>query len=190
MIYFFYFFSFLLLFFSSNVFLSNNPMRSIFSVIGAFISAAFLLLLIGADFYSFMLVIIYVGAILVLFLFVIMLSGIDYNIKKGLSLGLVCFSLAAILLYKFFKIFNIVPSNLGVVKPNSSNYISVVSIGRAMYSDYFLFFQLIGALLLFSMCGIVTLVSTKNNVRKKLIPLNVCKKANLINQPKGRGVDI
>src|ERR1700740_3415323 len=82
--FFFYLFSFVMIASAFMVILAKNPVHSVLFLILAFVNAAGLFLLMGAEFLGFMLIVVYVGAVAVLFLFVVMLLDVDFaELKQG-----------------------------------------------------------------------------------------------------------
>lgn len=163
--YIFYIFTFLLLISALLVVMLKNPVHSVLFLILAFFNAAGLMILIGAEYIAMTLVIVYVGAIAVLFLFVIMMLDIDFvMIKKGLyKLLPVALFLGCLL---FFLIYHSVSEsekfqifNKGKLASDQAFQAAnnVKLIGYKIYTDYVLDFQLSGILLLVAMIGAIVL---------------------------------
>ena len=154
-IYFFYFFSFLIISSSILVIFSNNAVHSVLFLIFTFFNSAILFLLMNAEFLAMTIVIVYVGAIAVLFLFVVMMLNIsESEIKEGFlkyfPFGLI---LIAIFTTELFLIFNFdnfsVPENVKI-DINEIDLIEVSNtklIGLFLYTDYFIIFQISGFIL-------------------------------------------
>ena len=167
-IYFFYFFSFLILSSSILVIFSNNAVHSVLYLIFTFFNSAILFLLMNAEFLAMTLVIVYVGAIAVLFLFVVMMLNItESEIKEGFlkyfPFGLI---LIAIFISELFLVFNFqnfpIPEN---VKININEATLIESsntklIGLFLYTDYFIIFQISGFILLLAMIGAIVLAQS------------------------------
>ena len=192
-IYFFYFFSFLIISSSILVIFSNNAVHSVLFLIFTFFNSAILFLLMNAEFLAMTIVIVYVGAIAVLFLFVVMMLNIsESEIKEGFlkyfPFGLI---LIAIFITELFLIFNFdnfpVPENVKI----DINEIDLIEasntklIGLFLYTDYFIIFQISGFILLLAMIGAIVLaksdeikikstssISQKQVKKKDIIKLN------------------
>ena len=151
---FFYTFAFILVL-SSIFVIAKNPVHSVFFLILAFFNATGLFVLMGAEFLAMLLLIVYVGAVAVLFLFVIMMLNIDFKslrtgIMKNARLGLL---IGVVLLAEI--IFSIVGMHFGKDKILGTN-LNVVSneientklLGNVLYTDYIYLFQTAGLILL------------------------------------------
>ena len=172
---FFYTFAFILVFSSIFVITAKNPVHSVFFLILAFFNATGLFVLMGAEFLAMLLLIVYVGAVAVLFLFVIMMLNIDFKslrtgIMKNARLGLL---IGVVLLAEI--IFSIVGMHFGKDKILGTN-LNVVSneientklLGNVLYTDYIYLFQTAGLILLVAMVGAIVLTHRKrDNVRKQ-----------------------
>ncbi|MDK2745836.1 MAG: NADH-quinone oxidoreductase subunit J [Brevundimonas sp.] len=143
---------------------ARNPVHSVLWLILAFFSAAGLFVLLGAEFLAMLLVVVYVGAVAVLFLFVVMMLDVDFlKLREGyakyLPIGGV---VAAVLLAEMIVVSSAVIqggataglTGPGAPDPDMSN---VEAIGRVLYTDYIYFFQAAGIVLLIAMIGAITL---------------------------------
>ena len=165
------------------VVLCKNPIHSVLFLILVFFNSAILFILSNAEFLAMILLIVYIGAVAVLFLFVIMM--LDINIAKlrkvflnylpiGLLVGFIIFlELIFILSKSNLKIFN--------QNNNSENSQTVLTntkiIGNILYTEYFLLFQLSGLILLVAMIGAIFLTLRKRkNVKKQNIYNQILKK--------------
>ncbi len=143
-----------------SVIIARNPVHSVLWLILTFFTAAGMLVLIGAEFLAMLLVVVYVGAVAVLFLFVVMMLDVDFvELKQG-SLrywpfaGLVGIAfIAEIALASFAR----EASNLGTKNPSPGAETNAEAIGQVMYTQYFLLFQLAGLILLVAMIGAIVL---------------------------------
>jgi NADH-quinone oxidoreductase subunit J len=143
---------------------SRNPVQSVLFLILAFVNAAGLFLLLGAEFLAMILVIVYVGAVAVLFLFVVMMLDVDFaELRQGflqyLPIGAligVIFLLELILVVGAYTIdpalVKTVPTTAG--PPALTN---TQAIGQVLYTRYFYFFQAAGLILLVAMIGAIVL---------------------------------
>ena len=150
---------------------SRNPVHSVLFLILAFFNSAGLFVLLGAEFLAMLLVVVYVGAVAVLFLFVVMMLDINFaelrdGFQRYMPLGLgVGGILLAEILFVFFNREEM-PENLNLVSEVSNTR----ALGRVLYTDYIYLFQVAGLILLVAMIGAITLTHRRReNVRKQLI---------------------
>ena len=150
---------------------SRNPVHSVLFLILAFFNSAGLFVLLGAEFLAMLLVVVYVGAVAVLFLFVVMMLDINFaELREGfqryMPLGL---GVGGILLTEILFVFfnrEEMPKNMNLVSEVSNTR----ALGRVLYTDYIYLFQVAGLLLLVAMIGAITLtLRRRENVRKQLI---------------------
>ena len=150
---------------------SRNPVHSVLFLILAFFNAAGLFVLLGAEFLAMLLVVVYVGAVAVLFLFVVMMLDINFvELREGfqrympLGLGVGGVLLAEIL----FVFFNSADMPEKVVMLNEVS--NTRALGRILYTDYIYLFQLAGLILLVAMIGAIALTLRKREyVRRQSI---------------------
>jgi NADH-quinone oxidoreductase subunit J len=147
------------------VVVARNPVHSVLFLILAFFTSAGLFVLLGAEFLAMLLVVVYVGAVAVLFLFVVMMLDVNFvELKQGflryLPLGAL---VGAILLGEFLIVGNTVnleqrflprPVATGTADPLLTN---AHAIGEVLYTDYLLLFQLAGLVLFVAMIGAIVL---------------------------------
>ena len=143
-----------------GVVLSRNPVHSVLWLILAFLAAAGLFVLQGAEFVAMLLVIVYVGAVAVLFLFVVMMLDVDFAALKGefaryLPLGLIIGAVLVGLLITTFAGWQTRPNDLGVPIPD--NTLNTPALGHVLYDHYLLAFQTAGLILLVAMIGAILL---------------------------------
>lgn len=183
----FYIFSLLLLSSSIAVIMVNNPVKSAISLVLSFFSSAVLWLLLNAEFLSIILILVYVGAVMVLFLFVVMM--LDINISrteegfvKYLPIGLIVFAtIAGLLSYFFYNQFDnagdsIITSIDLIGKDNTKN------LGYLLYTEYLLAFEIAAIILLLGIISAITLTHKKSETNKYQNPgdqVNVSKNARL-----------
>ena len=150
---------------------SRNPVHSVLFLILAFFNSAGLFVLLGAEFLAMLLVVVYVGAVAVLFLFVVMMLDINFaELREGfqryMPLGL---GVGGILLTEILFVFfnrEEMPKNMNLVSEVSNTR----ALGRVLYTDYIYLFQVAGLILLVAMIGAITLTLRKReNVRKQSI---------------------
>jgi NADH-quinone oxidoreductase subunit J len=179
---------------------ARNPVHSVLWLILAFFSAAGLFVLLGAEFLAMLLVVVYVGAVAVLFLFVVMMLDVDFlKLREGYARYLPIGGLvAAVLLAEMIVVSSAVIqggataglAGPGAPDPDMSN---VEAIGRVLYTDYIYFFQAAGIVLLIAMIGAITLtLRHKTHVKRQDITAQVNRSAakamEIKSVPTGQGV--
>ena len=179
----FYLFSTVLVFSALMVISVRNPVHSVLFLILAFFNAAGLFLLIGAEYLAMTLVIVYVGAVAVLFLFVVMMLDVNFaELRQGFLRYL---PVGAVVATIFFSelIFACITSlkNPSAFAPKAEatpEHISNVQvIGNVLYTDYIYLFQVAGMILLVAMIGAIVLTHrTRPGVRRQKISSQVARK--------------
>ncbi len=145
--------------------ISRNPVHSVLWLILAFLSAAGLFVLLGAEFVAMLLVIVYVGAVAVLFLFVVMMLDVDFAELKGelaryMPLALL---IGVVILMQLAMAFGVWQTADGIEMAAVPDAVAgggdhnTDALGRILYDDYFLLFQLSGLILLVAMVGAIVL---------------------------------
>jgi NADH-quinone oxidoreductase subunit J len=161
----FYLFAILTVLSGAIVIMARNPVHSVLWLIMAFFNAAGLMVLLGAEFIAMLLVIVYVGAVAVLFLFVVMMLDIDFaelragfvrNFPLGIAVAIVL--LAEIVLgvgaYRVGALNLGTPDGTAVTPAGASN---IEAIGALMYGRYLFLFEAAGIILLVAMIGAIVL---------------------------------
>jgi NADH-quinone oxidoreductase subunit J len=156
---------------------ARNPVHSVLCLIAAFFSAAGLFVLLGAEFLAMLLVIVYVGAVAVLFLFVVMMLDVDFAaLKEGFTRYLPLGGLVAGVLVFEMAIVAIGVADRGAAGKNLAPMASTAGvsnaevIGRVLYTDYVYYFQAAGLVLLVAMIGAIVLtLRHKPGVRRQVI---------------------
>ena len=179
---------------------ARNPVHSVLWLILAFFNAAGLFVLIGAEFLAFLLVIVYVGAVAVLFLFVVMMLDVDFaSLRAGIArywpLG---FLLAIVLLAEIGMA--VLAWNAGGIEiaqkaAPAVDRSNIEALGDLLYSRYLLIFEAAGFVLLVAMVGAIVLTHRK---RSDLRPQNVSRQVRrrpheaVVNMqpPVGQGVEL
>lgn len=144
---------------------ARNPVHSVLWLILSFLSAAGLFVMLGAEFVAMLLIIVYVGAVAVLFLFVVMMLDVDFaelkaEMSKYLPLALL---IGVVILMQFgmaFGVWQVSDQAEGLraaVTPNVSEVSNTAALGQLIYDDYILLFQLAGLILLVAMIGAIVL---------------------------------
>ena len=175
---FFYFFSTIAVFASIMVTVSRNTVYSVFFLILVFISISILFIMIGAEFLGMIMLIVYVGAVAVLFLFVVMMlniteqlakrpsrKGLINNISVGSIVGVIIFLELLVVVggWKYKGTF--VPLSAINLDLDISN---THALGNVLYTDYIHLFQISGMILLVAMIGAITLTfSKRENIKRQ-----------------------
>lgn len=171
---------------------SRNPVHSVLFLILAFFNAAGLFVLMGAEFLALILLIIYVGAVAVLFLFVVMMLDIDFSeLREGflqyLPVGALIGLIVLMELVTVFGTWVLTPEIVAVAAspiPPIDEVTNVEAIGRVMYTQYVYFFQAAGMVLLVAMIGAIVLTLRKRpDARHQVI-------ADQVARTKATGLDI
>ena len=172
---FFYFFSIIAIFSSLMVITSRSTINSVFFLILDFISVGCLFIMVGAEFLGMILLIVYVGAVAVLFLFVVMMLNVSEqkqswfigkkstHIPTGLIVS-VLILLELLVVVGGWKYKEDVMSSSTLILSEISN---THQLGLVMYTDYILYFQLAGVILLLSMIGAILLTFRERSGVKK-----------------------
>jgi NADH-quinone oxidoreductase subunit J len=169
----FYLFSAVLLGSGFMVITARNPVHAVLFLILSFFNAAALFVLLGAEFLAMILVVVYVGAVAVLFLFVVMMLDIDFvKLKQGaqqyLLPGLGVGGLLALeLIFVVALRFKFAPVALkGAATP--ANLSNTAALGNILYTDYIFYFQTAGLILLVAMIGAIVLtLRRRDGVRRQ-----------------------
>jgi len=175
---FFYFFSIITVFAAVMVTVSRNTVYSVFFLILVFISISILFIMIGAEFLGMIMLIVYVGAVAVLFLFVVMMlniteqltkrssrRGLINNISVGSIVGIIIFLELLVVIggWKYKGTFlPLSTTNLNLSISNTH------ALGNILYTDYIHLFQISGMILLIAMIGAITLTfSRRENIKRQ-----------------------
>lgn len=140
-----------------GVTLSRHPVRAVLLLVLTFFSSAILWLLAGAEFLAMTLVVVYVGAVMVLFLFVVMMIDVDTaalreGFNRYLPLG---FLIAGLIVVQIIAVVAL-PAGSSVVVPGDAPNVNVL--GKALYTDYLYPFELAGVILFVAIVAAITLV--------------------------------
>jgi len=170
--FFFYLFSSIIIFSAIMVVSSRNPVHSVLFLILSFFNAAGLFVMLKAEFLAMMLVIVYVGAVAVLFLFVVMMLNIKYEkLKQGFQRYLpIGITIGLILLIEILFVINGRGFDNVKTFSNHSNLPNTHVIGSVLYTDYIYLFQVSGLILLVAMIGAIVLtLRDRKGVKKQSI---------------------
>ena len=176
------------------VIFSKNPVNSVLFLVLAFLNSTFLFILIGAEFVGIILAIVYIGAVAILFLFVVMMLDIQkttlmLNIKKYIPIAIVFASiiLAEIIYLTIYKSSKVNPDTIIRYENNTEQ------IGDVLYTKYFIDFQLSGIVLLLAMIGAIVLTHVyrpsikRQNIEKQNTTL-ATNRVKLIKVKPGQGI--
>ncbi len=156
---------------------ARNPVHSVLFLILAFFNAAGLFVLVGAEFLAMVLVVVYVGAVAVLFLFVVMMLDINFvRLREGILQYLPIGGLIGLILLVELVVvlagWTISPEQLAAAaeQPVAGATSNIEALGQLLYTDYFYLFQIAGLILLVAMIGAITLtLRARPNVRRQQI---------------------
>ena len=175
---FFYFFSSVSVFAAIMVTVSRNTVYSVFFLILVFISISILFIMIGAEFLGMIMLIVYVGAVAVLFLFVVMMLNITEQVakrssRKGFVNNISVGSIVGAII--FFELLVVIGGwkYKGAFVPLSNTNLNLEisnthALGNVLYTDYIHLFQISGMILLVAMIGAITLTfSKRENVKRQ-----------------------
>ena len=172
----FYLFATITLLSAMMVITAKNPVHSVLFLILAFFNAAGLFILLGAEFIAMILVIVYVGAVAVLFLFVVMMLDINFaDLRKGamkyVPVGLIA---GGVLLAELITVFvgwtmsEKAVSNIASPIPDPTKITNTEALGHILYTDYVFAFQVSGLILLVAMIGAIVLTHRRRSgIRKQ-----------------------
>ena len=202
---FFYFFSSIAVFASIMVTVSRNAVYSVFFLILVFISISILFIMIGAEFLGMIMLIVYVGAVAVLFLFVVMMlnftehltertsrKGLINNISVGSIIGIIIFLELLVVVggWKYKGTF--IPLSAINLNLDISN---THALGNILYTDYIHLFQISGMILLVAMIGAITLTfSKRENIKRQSYFVQIQREkisgVSLVEVESGKGVKL
>ena len=160
--FFFYLFALLAIASAMLVILSRNPVHSVLFLILCFFNAAGLFILMGAEFLAMILVVVYVGAVAVLFLFVVMMLDVDFvKLREGMAsylpiggiIGLIVLAELAMVLGTW----SLAPDTIKTSAPTPTTITNTQAIGEILYTKYVYFFEAAGLILLVAMIGAIVL---------------------------------
>jgi len=197
----FYLFSFITIASAVMVISARNPVHSVLFLILAFFNSAALFVLLGAEFLAMILVVVYVGAVAVLFLFVVMMLDINFvELRQGFLQYLPVGALIGLIL--FVELMAVVgtwvfaPEARALASqhtPPAAEVSNTLALGRVLYTHYAYLFQLAGLILLVAMIGAIVLtLRQREGVRKQSIARQVSRRRGetieVKDVPTGRGV--
>ncbi len=180
-----------------GVILARNPVHAVLCLIMAFISTAGLFVLIGAEYLAFLLVVVYVGAVAVLFLFVVMMLDVDFaelkaDYAKYLPVGIL---VAVVLIVEIGLIATSWTGGVDVTQaqnvPSSGN--NAEQLGQVLYTDYIHYFQIAGLVLLVAMIGAILLTfRERRGIKTQDVGKQVARQrkeaVEVVSVPTGKGI--
>ena len=200
---FFYFFSTIAVFSAIMVTVSRNTVYSVFFLILVFVSISILFIMIGAEFLGMIMLIVYVGAVSVLFLFVVMMLNITEQIikrssRKGFINNISVGSIVGAII--FLELLVVVGGwkYKGTFVPLSATNLNISNthaLGNILYTDYIHLFQISGMILLIAMIGAITLTFSRREGIKRQSYLNQIQRekdsaVSLVEVESGKGVKL
>ena len=198
-LFFFYVFSIIAVASALMVIASRNPVHSVLFLILCFVNAAGLFMLAGAEFLALILIVVYVGAVAVLFLFVTMMLDVDFaSLRQGmLQYAPVGVVIGAILLLELVLVgvsYVMAPEVTSAsVVPINEAITNTRALGQVIYTRYVFLFELAGAVLLVSMVGAIVLtLQHKVNVKRQNVMRQISRKrtegTELVKVKTGQGI--
>lgn len=181
---FFYLFAFVAIASAFMVIWAKNPVHSVLFLILVFFNAAGLFLLLGAEFLAMILLVVYVGAVAVLFLFVVMMLDIDFT---ELRAGVLEYAPIGALIGLILAAELIVVVGGSVISPEIAKTVAMpipaltertntAALGDVLYTNYVYFFQIAGLVLLVAMIGAIVLtLKHRTNIKRQNIPRQVAR---------------
>ena len=169
----FYFFSSIIVLAALLVVMSRNPVHSVLWLILTFFGSSGLFILLGAEFLALILMIVYVGAVAVLFMFVVMMLNINFSelrsgftryLPVGLLIGLVLFVELNLVFSDWIPDNSFKPKMQSITDNDIEN---TKQLGLVLYTDFILYFQLAGIILLIAMIGAIVLTHQKKRSIKR-----------------------
>jgi NADH-quinone oxidoreductase subunit J len=180
-----------------GVIAARNPVHSVLFLILTFFNAAGLFVLLGAEFLAMLLVVVYVGAVAVLFLFVVMMLDVDFvELKQGFLNYLPAALVVALFLFGEFAAVGLAwlePPGAKVIAPAANAVTNAQQLGEVLYTTYLVLFQLAGLVLLVAMIGAVVLtLRHRPGVRRQDVARQVARTraqgVELKDVPSGQGI--
>lgn len=156
---------------SFNVILAKHPVKAVLSLVLAFVASSGLWLLANAEFLALALIVVYVGAVMVLFLFVVMMLDVEISaIRAGFTRSL---PVAVVLSLAFFAVLTLVSShsllntsNYPLPDAKPADYSNIKALGMELYTNYIYSFELAGALLMVAIIAAIALAFRGPKQRK------------------------
>jgi len=197
----FYMFATLVIASATLTIMARNPVHSVLWLILAFFNAAGLMLIVGAEFIAMLLVIVYVGAVAVLFLFVVMMLDIDFAELRAGFAEYLPFGVLLVVILATEMIFAVGAWSAGGIDlaakaaPTPADVPNIEAIGRLIYTRYLYIFEGAGLVLLVAMIGAIVLTHrARGGVRAQNVTRQVMRRPEdairNVNAPVGQGVEL
>jgi NADH-quinone oxidoreductase subunit J len=169
----FFGFAAVLIFSAMMVVIARNPVRSALFLVLAFFASAGLWILLNVEFLGLILIVVYVGAVMTLFLFVVMTLNIKRETARAGFVRYLPYGAVVLVLLVALMVYIISPEHFGNVRnivpvAQPENYSNVKALGMALYTDYVYPFELAGVLLLVAIVAAITLTAPKPRDKKYL----------------------
>jgi NADH-quinone oxidoreductase subunit J len=180
-IFFFYLFALVAIASAMMVIMARNPVHSVLFLILCFFNAAGLFILMGAEFLAMILVVVYVGAVAVLFLFVVMMLDVDFTkLKEGMAQYLPIGGVIGLILLAELVLvvgtWDLAPEALKTTSATPANVTNTEALGQVLYTKYIYFFQAAGLVLLVAMIGAILLtLRHKSGVKRQSVAAQVAR---------------
>ncbi len=181
-----------------SVIASRNPVHSVLWLILSFFTAAGLLVLIGAEFLAMLLIVVYVGAVAVLFLFVVMMLDVDFvEMRKGFADYMVMGGIIAVALLAEIAVVAVsaVFNDGREFNPSPNADTNAEALSNVLYTDYFLLFQMAGVVLLVAMIGAIVLtLRHRPDVKRQKVEVQTARRredaVEILNVTPNQGIDV
>lgn len=167
----FYLFAFVAICSAISVVTVKNPVRSVLSLVVTFFAMSGIWMLLRAEFLSLILLLVYVGAVMTLFLFVVMMLNIDKEDKRSGFVRYLPFVLALVFVVTGIMITAVGPSYFGIAQmpvpaPEPADYSNIQHLGMLLYTDFAYPFEIAGVILLAAIVAAITLTHRVTKGRK------------------------
>jgi NADH-quinone oxidoreductase subunit J len=179
--FFFYMFAAVAIASAVMVISARNPVHSVLFLILCFFNAAGLFILLGAEFLAMILVVVYVGAVAVLFLFVVMMLDVDFvELRQGMLNYLPIGGIIGLIVLGELVLAGsswlLAPERLRVAAPTPEGVTNTQALGALLYTRYFYYFQMAGLVLLVAMVGAIVLtLRHKQGVKRQVVANQVAR---------------
>ena len=168
----FYLFATLAVCSAISVITVRNPVRSVLSLVITFFAMAAIWMILRAEFLSLILLLVYVGAVMTLFLFVVMMLNIDKESRKSAYIKYLPFGILIVVLLTGLTMAAFMPRYFGMAQmpaplPEPADYSNIQGLGMVLFTDYAYSFEIAGVILLAAMIAAITLAH-RGPVRRKV----------------------
>jgi NADH-quinone oxidoreductase subunit J len=165
----FYIFAFFIILSALGTVFTRNPIYAVLFLIFTFLNSAGIFVLLNAEFLAFAIILVYIGALAIIFLFIVMLVNIKASIGKKGSIKFFITSLTLIVIFTGEVIFLLVNSfnktlNLNVALNKEANLNSLEKLGFALYNNYYYIFLVVGIILTLTAIGVLLISKIDNNI--------------------------